>query len=102
MLIPAWFYRDQRSLLRRYLVEMICPALERTPHLSFVARSIVNTSNATFVSADVVQHCLDDVWLCAKLCHSRCASPSEIIERPRCNPDALIERSFCPTPNLEA
>jgi hypothetical protein len=84
------------------MVEMIRPTLERTPHFVGVFGAVVNTSNAAFVAADVIKHCFDDVGLYAKLCHSRCASPSEIMEHPGCNPDALIERRLCPAPILEA
>src|SRR6516164_3215148 len=43
----------------RDVVEMISPTLECGAHLPFVASAIINTSNASLVTAHMVEDCLD-------------------------------------------
>src|SRR5262249_4568792 len=83
-------------------LQVIGPTLQSGAHLSLIARSIIDTSNAALMSAHVIEHRLDDVRLHAKLCQlSRCCAP-EIVKSPRRNPSALIKRSLGPCTTLNS
>src|SRR3974390_3032127 len=49
------------------LFNIIAPTLQCSAHLVGVLGAIVHTSNAAFMSALVIKHSLDDVWLYAEL-----------------------------------
>ena len=50
----------------RQKLNVLTPKLERGPLFCGVARSVVDASDASLVTADVVEHSLDDVGLHAK------------------------------------
>ena len=63
-------------------VNVIRPLLQRAPHFVGVFGAIIDTSDPTFMSADVIEHCLDDVGLYAKLGHLRCSGAPKVMQAP--------------------
>ena len=74
----------------RYLVEMICPTLQRTTHLVGILRALVRSRNATAMAGVVVEDYLYVVGLHAEFAELSCASATEIVETPRSDPYAFI------------
>jgi hypothetical protein len=78
------------SGLRRYLVDVIRPTLERGTHIVSIAGAIVGTRNTLFVTGPVIENRLHVPGLDTKLCHLGCASTTEIVQSPWRNVQALI------------
>ena len=65
--------------LRRNGVEVIRPTLERGAHLIRIFRTVVNPSNAAFVTGDVIERCFHDVGQNPQLSHSSGSGSAEIV-----------------------
>src|SRR5262249_16675436 len=83
---------------------MIRPFLQRGAHLPFVLCAVIDASNATLMSALMIKHSLDDVWLHPKLGHLRCtgaprivASANRLAGTPRPAKKSAIDRRVRPS-----
>jgi len=77
-------------LSRSDLIKVIRPTLERAPHLPFIARSIVNASNASLMTANVIKDCFDDVRLHTEFSHAGSASATKVMKCVRRDPKLAI------------
>ena len=61
---------------------MIRPFRQSVVHFAFVSCAIIDASNASLVTTDVIKDSLDDVRLYAKLGHLRCSGAPKVMQAP--------------------
>ena len=78
---------------------MLIPPRQRRRLLGSVDRaSIINSSNAALMAADVVKHCLDDMRRYADIGHAGGYGTPDIVDNPAGYAGALIEFALAGAP----
>jgi hypothetical protein len=77
-------------MLRRYLVEVIRPTLERGTHFIGVLRAVVRSRYASLVSTNVIENCLDNMRKHTPLSHTSGSGPAKVMDAPGSDAYALV------------
>lgn len=95
--------------------DMFTPTLQSCAFLGCVNGAIVNTSNSSLMTRNVIEHSFDDMGLYTDVRHPCCNSAANVVDAPRrdliCSFSkvfdagsvyAVVEGSFCAAPSTEA
>src|SRR6516165_4117960 len=87
------------------MLDVVRPALQRGRHGALIAGTIVNTTNAGTVAAEVIQHRFDVMRLDSDIGHTSRDSSTDVVKFPdgfHCIGNPLVESLFALPPISKA